>query len=117
MSVRELPRQGRAGQGSPTWPLWLLSLGGRVWARSREAGAAPCSTSSWLGSLAYLSGRALSAPRLGGAALASTDFSPGGGLHTSGALVSTSALSSAHCDKPSLPGYLRSSRSRAESPD
>lgn len=32
---RELPRQG-----SPTWPLWLLSLGG-MWARSKEAGAAP----------------------------------------------------------------------------
>lgn len=30
-----------AGQGSPTWPLQLLSLGGLIWARRREVGVAP----------------------------------------------------------------------------
>lgn len=105
----------RAGQ--PTWPRWLLSLGGRVWARRRGAGAVPCSTSSWLGSRAHLNDWVLSAPRLGGPALASTGFSPGGGLHTAGTTVSTFALSSAHGYTPSLPSYLRSSRSGEESPD
>lgn len=38
----ELPLQGRAAPPG----LWLLSLGGLVWARSRAAGPAPCFTSS-----------------------------------------------------------------------
>lgn len=51
MSVQGVASEG---QGCPTWPLWLLSLGGLIWAINREAGPAPCSISSELGSLAYL---------------------------------------------------------------
>lgn len=114
---RELRLQGRAGQGSPTWPL-ALEPG---WANlGQQQGGRPCPLLHLI-----LVGQP-SIPELH-SPLGTSPCPPsscfhrfqfwGLAAHIRHALVSPLTLSSAHCHKLSFPSPLRPSKSKEESPD